>query len=316
MISHAARPAEPNAQVVTVILSTFNGENFLVQQMDSLFAQSYPGIKILARDDGSTDSTPRILAETQLSARIECMTGGDHLGAARSFFALLKAAAATSTDYIAFCDQDDLWHPDKISRAIAALSTVRAGRPALYCSRLEIVDEKLSPLGFTVTPNRIGFGNALVENVCVGCTIVLNRAAVDLLCRNLPAKAIVHDWWCYLVISCFGEIIFDPDASIRYRQHGKNVFGVALGRFDRLKRNLRRFSETGEGRHWQSDQATEFMAAFGNRIPDRERRMLNDFVKAKSSMSARLTLARSNEIWRQKRMDDFLWRILILMNRY
>lgn len=306
----------PTAPVVTVILSTFNGENFLGQQLDSLFAQSHPGVKILARDDGSTDSTPRILAEAQLSARIECMAGGDHLGAARSFFTLLKSAAATPTDCIAFCDQDDLWHPEKISRAVAALSTVRAGRPALYCSRLEIVDEKLTPLGFTVPPIRIGFGNALVENVCVGCTIVLNRAAVDLLCRNLPAKAIVHDWWCYLVLSCFGEIIFDPDASIRYRQHGKNVFGVALGRFDRFKRNLRRFAGKGEGHHWQSDQAAEFLAIFGNRIPDRERRMLNDFVKAKSSMRARLALALSNEIWRQKRMDDFLWRILILMNRY
>ena len=315
-MNQSAPLAKPTAKVVTIILSTFNGEAFLAQQLESLFSQSYPGIRILARDDVSTDLTPRILAEAELSARVECLRDGGHLGAAQSYFTLLKTAAATSTDYIAFCDQDDLWRADKISRAVAALSTLPDGKPALYCSRLEIVDEKLSPLGITVTPNRIGFGNALVENVCVGCTIVLNREAVDLLCQNLPADAIVHDWWCYLVISCFGEIIFDPDATIRYRQHGKNVFGVALGRFDRFKRNLRRFAGKGAGRHWQSEQAAEFLAAFGNRIPDRERRMLNDFVKAKSSLRARLKLSLSNQIWRQTRLDDFLWRVLILMNRF
>jgi glycosyltransferase involved in cell wall biosynthesis len=301
---------------VTVILSTFNGSAFLPQQLDSLYAQTHPGVRILARDDGSSDTTRGILQREQAAQRIALLDGHDNLGAARSFLELLRNAAATRTGFIAFCDQDDVWHPDKLARAVAALSAIRDERAAMYCSRLEIVDAELTSVGLSALPGRIGFGNALVENVCVGCTIVLNRKAIDLLCRNLPASVPVHDWWCYLVLSCFGEIVFDRETSIQYRQHPGNVFGVALGPLDRAKRSLRRFAGNGAGRHWQSEQAAVLLATFGDRIPAAHRRVLNEFVVAKTTLWRRLRLALSTEIWRQTAIDGLVWRFLVLINRY
>lgn len=311
----STRNAKSFAGNVTVILSTFNGSAFLQEQLNSLYAQTHPNIKILARDDGSTDTTRHILERAQADGRITVLADHENLGAAASFFRLLQAAA-TGADYVAFCDQDDVWLPEKISRAIAALATIRNGRAAAYYSRLDIVDATLTPIRSTALPVKIGFGNALVENICVGCTMVLNRHAIDLVCENLPANVLIHDWWCYLVLSCFGEIVFDRDAHIKYRQHGENVFGAAAGTMDRLTRNVRRFATGGNGRDWQSEQAKEFLLTFGDRIPVDQLRVLRLFVEAKSAFWRRVGLALSNDIWRQRRVDDLLWRLLILMNRY
>lgn len=301
---------------VTVVLSTFNGSAFLQEQLNSLYAQSYPAARILVRDDGSSDSTRQILQREHVLARIAMLPSRGNLGATSSFFELLKVASETKTEFVAFCDQDDVWRHDKISRAVAALSAFGNLRPVMYCSRLEVVDAGLTSTGFTPLPGKMGFGNALVENVCVGCTIMLNRQALDLVCRHLPQRAPAHDWWCYLVVSCFGEIVFDPDASIQYRQHRNNVFGVATGKLDRLNRNFLRFAGRRNGHRWQSDQAAEFLSSFGDSIPGAQRQLLQAFVAAKSSFWRRARIAMSREFWRQKKLDDLVWRLLVLINRY
>lgn len=309
----ASRPASDE---VTVLLSTFNGTAFLQQQLDSLYAQTYPQIRILARDDGSSDTTRRILEREQASGRVELLAGHDNMGAAASFFELLRQAARTQTRYVAFCDQDDVWLPEKLSRAVAVLSANHDGRAAMYCSRLEIVDTNLAHLGYTPEQKRLGFGNALIESVAVGCTIVLDRKAIDLICESMPARVLVHDWWCYLVLSCFGEVVFDRDALIKYRQHGNNSFGAANGHVDRLLRNLKRFAGRGTGRAWQSEQASVFMATFGDRIPAARQPLLKLFVDAKSAWWPRMKLALSNDIWRQRKVDHLAWRFLVLVNRF
>ena len=300
---------------VTVVMSTFNGATYIQQQLASLYAQTHRPLRILVRDDGSSDDTRRILEREQAAGRIDLLAGRDNMGPALSYLELVRQAAASTTAFIAFCDQDDVWLDDKLARAVSALSSGHDKSPAMYCSRLEIVGADLTPIGLTALPRKIGFGNALVESIAVGCSIVLNREAVDLVCRHLPAKVLVHDWWCYLVVSCFGEIVFDGEARIKYRQHGNNTFGVATGKLDRLRRNVRRFSG-GEGRHWQSEQASAFLAAFGDRMPKAQRQNLVRFVEGRSLWWRRFQLAFSNQYWRQRIIDDLAWRMLVLINRY
>ena len=301
---------------VTILLSTYNGSKYLRYQLDSLYVQTYPDIQIWVRDDGSSDSTRVMLESEQAQGRLALLGGCDNLGPAKSFFELLKNAAATETDYVAFCDQDDVWDPGKVARAVSMLTNVPAGMPAMYCSRLELVDENLCHLAYTESPRKIGFGNALVESVAVGCTMVLNRKAVDLIAKNLPDRVVIHDWWCYLVVSCLGEVVFDESAPIKYRQHEANTIGVAAGWLTRLSRKWHRFFGGGDGHRWMSGQAAVFQARFQDAVslPDRQR--LNAFVRAKSSLRLRLQLAISGDVWRQKRADDVLLRLLILMNRY
>ena len=300
---------------VTILLSTYNGSRFLQQQLDTLYAQSYPHIRILVRDDGSSDSTVVLLQSEQAKGRIELLKGNGNLGPALSFFELLKNAASTDTEFIAFCDQDDVWHPDKIARAVAKLKKVSDDVPALYCSRVKLVDEGLMHIGYTDLPGKIGFGNALVESVAIGCSMVLNRNAIDLVCANLPSRVVMHDWWCYLVVSCFGEVIFDEEATLKYRQHGSNAIGVAGSGFAQLSRKYRRFFGGGDGHRWMSEQAASLLNIFEDSIPSSRRSVLNRFIGAKSALRCRLQLALSKDIWRQKWSDDLILRFLILVNR-
>ena len=248
--------------MVTVLLSTYNGSRFLQEQLNSLYEQTYPNIRILVRDDGSVDSTRTILGSEHSGGRIDILEGHNNLGPTLSFFELLRSAASTGTEYVAFCDQDDVWQPEKIAHAVSALNGVTGGIPAMFCSRSEIVDEHLRHIGYTELPGKIGFGNALVENAATGCTIVLNRKAIELVVEHLPAKVLMHDWWCYLVLACFGEIIFSACHDIRYRQHGNNTVGIASNMLYRLGRKLRRFFGGGDGRLWMSERALSFLNTF------------------------------------------------------
>ncbi|MFI3218947.1 MAG: glycosyltransferase family 2 protein [Methylococcales bacterium] len=298
---------------VTVLLSTYNGSQFLKQQLDSLYEQTYPNIKILVRDDGSTDTSRNILAAEQLKGAIEQLDAHNNMGATRSFFTLLHHAAQTKTAYVAFCDQDDIWQAGKIERAVSVLSSV-SDRPVLYCCRLDIVDERLKSLELSAKPRKIGFGNALVENIAVGCTIVLNRKAIDLLCQQpLPNHVYAHDWWCYLVIACFGDVIFDDHVLIQYRQHSNNVVGAATNHFGVLKRKLARLFNA---RLWISEQAIIFYDLFADRLPPSHCELVSLLIKAKSSFWHRAYLALSTALWRQKWIDNFILRLVILMNRF
>ena len=300
---------------VTVLLSTYNGSKFLQQQLDSLYQQTYPNIRIVVRDDGSIDSTNTLLEKEQAKGRITLFEGRENLGVASSFFELLRNAAATETEYVAFCDQDDVWHPDKIARAVLRLTNV-TDHPAMYCSRVEIVDAHLTHIGYTMLPRKIGFGNALVDCVTTGCTIVLNGAAVRLLGKNLPRSGVMHDWWCYLVISCFGEVIHDSTATLKYRQHDSNTIGLATNEFIQFIRRCHRFFGDCGSHLRMSTQAAYLLEIFKDRIPISNRLVLDNFIGAKTSWYRRLQLALSNDIWRQKWSDNLLLRLLILLNRF
>lgn len=316
LMNNAMPPEITGYGKVTVLLSTYNGSAFLREQLDSLYRQTYPNVRILVRDDGSADSTRDLLEEEHAKGRITLLQGQSNLGVAPSFFELLKNAAAKKTEYVAFCDQDDVWHPDKVARAAQKLATVPADHPAMYCSRVEVVDERLAHIGYTMLPTKIGFGNALVECVTTGCTIVLNWQAVCLLGKNPPASGVMHDWWCYLTVSCFGEIIYDPVATLKYRQHGDNAIGLAGNKYIQFFRRCRRFFGGCGGHLRMSTQASCFLNTFKDLVPVSNRQILVNFIAAKSTWYRRLQLALSSDIWRQKWSDNLLLRLLILINRY
>ena len=171
---------------VHVLMSTFNGEAHLKQQIASIFEQTHAA-RLFVRDDGSTDSTRRLLAELTTGRRAQWWSG-QNLGATQSFFRLFEQCSK-SAEYIAFSDQDDVWLPAKLERAIAALRNIDRKEPALYCSSATITNDRLQPIGLTpLWPKPPAFGNALVENIATGCTVVLNRPAIhSASCRAAPS---------------------------------------------------------------------------------------------------------------------------------
>ena len=196
------------------------------------------------RDDCSTDGTSDLLktfAEACKPGQVVLVPSGSlRLGPFDNFFTLL-AHAPIGARY-AFCDQDDVWLPNKITRAVEALRCCNATKPALYCSRQVIVDKKLRRLRVSPDVFRLpSLNNALVQNIATGNTIVINDAARRaILAAPLPSGSF-HDWWCYLVVTAVGgAIIFDRCPTILYRQHCLNVVGTAAGFWLRFARFMRR----------------------------------------------------------------------------
>jgi hypothetical protein len=221
----------PAARRVAILLSTYNGEEFLTEQLASLQAQSFRNWLLYWRDDGSTDATPRIMAEfiDLLGAGRTIVVPGDgRVGASESFLRLLRAAHADGCEFAAFADQDDVWLPEKIARGLAALGEVPAATPALYCARQVLVDVGLRRIALSpIVRNPPAFPAALTQNVATGCTVMLNQAAISLIAASRAPGGTLHDWWCYLVVAAAGgRLMFDATPVVLYRQHGANMVGA------------------------------------------------------------------------------------------
>lgn len=229
-----------------ILLAVWNGARFLPAQLASLQDQrDVPPPLLFWRDDGSTDGSPDIVQAWASGSKLEVRRltePAGRLGPTQGFMALL-AAAPDDADYYAFCDQDDVWLPDKCARAAAALRAIPASRPAIYCARQRVVGRDLQPIGLSALPSRPpGFANALVQNIVTGCTAALNPAARRLLmAAPSPPAGQIHDWWAYLVVTAAGgEVIVDPEPALLYRQHGANSIGAEPGLWRRVQRAVRR----------------------------------------------------------------------------
>jgi hypothetical protein len=229
-----------------ILLAVWNGAPFLPAQLASLEDQrDVPPPLLLWRDDGSTDGSPDIVQAWASGSKLEVRRltePAGRLGPTRGFMALL-AAAPEDADYYAFCDQDDVWLPNKCARAAVALHAVPFSRPAIYCARQRVVDEDLRPLGLSPLPERPpGFANALVQNIVIGCSAALNPAARRLILAAPPPPAgQIHDWWAYLLVTAAGgDVVVDPEPALLYRQHGANSIGAETCLARRVLRAIRR----------------------------------------------------------------------------
>jgi glycosyltransferase involved in cell wall biosynthesis len=298
--------------MISILLSTYHGAPWLPTLLDSLIGQDLDECRIIIRDDGSTDSTGEIIrAAAEEYDHIEAHFG-PNLGVNRSFFTLLHLAAGR-TGYAAFCDQDDRWEIDKLSRAIALLEEQSGGGPAMYCSRLTLAAEDLTAISLSrPCPRGPSFANALVENIATGATMVLNREAIELLDAHEPDfdRVVMYDWWIYQTIAAFGTVVFDPESRIVSRQHRGNVVGLPFGR--RYWRAKAGFLASGD-RHLITTQAEEFARVFADRLGPDERGRLEEFLASTrdGNLRGRWRYARSGRVFRQRPLDDLFLRIRI-----
>lgn len=302
---------------VAILLSTHDGARYLPSLLDSLAAQTWPSWRLVVRDDGSKDDTRRILDAFAAAhpGRVE-VEAGDNLGAAASFLRLL-GRRDLAADAVALCDQDDVWHPDKLERAVARLRG-RGATPCLYCSRVELVDADLRPLGLSPLVRGWGFESALFENVAIGCTIVLNRAASDLLAERLPAADAVgaHDWWCYLAVAAVGEVVYDPRPTLGYRLHGGNAVGLPVTDLGRLAQQARRLRREPSAFFPIHRQAAALLEQLGDLLPPARRRLVAELVACRDRPLRRLRLALRAPVRRQRRLDAAVARLLIALGAF
>ena len=307
---------------IQILMSVYNGEPYIRSQLDSIILQDITEKALLIRDDGSTDDTLSILKE--YAARFPWISyyTGSNIGVQASFMDLIKKADPTF-DYYAFSDQDDVWLPEKLSRAIQCLQKMPFPEttPRLYCSAKQLVDQNLTPINDAVHQlvRKLTFGNALVQNICTGCTAVLNHALLDLIKKHPVAEMknlIMHDWWFYLTASCFGKVFYDKEAYIRYRQHGANACGAMLSRKALLAYRL---NELREPRGEIYRQVELFLETYQEllRLPQyrKNKVMAEQLLRSKTKRWERLKLAVDFRYFRQKLSDDLVFRGIVLIGK-
>ena len=267
---------------VAILLCTYQGQQYLHEQLNSFVSQTHKNWELWVSDDGSKDGTHVILAEA-----VKDWAPGKisvHNGPQEGFcanFLSLTCHVDIKADYYAYSDQDDIWKSEKLARAVAALKTVPPGVPALYCSRTRVVDADdkpicMSPL-FDKTPS---FANALMQNIGGGNTMVFNEAARQLLiAAGDQVKVVVHDWWAYLLITgCGGQVFYDPIPTVRYRQHCSNLVGMSSSWPARLKRIVLMLQ--GRLREWNDLNVAALQSVHG-RLTPRNQEVLNQFMVAR-----------------------------------
>ena len=254
---------------VHLLMATCDGGSYITEQLESLARQDYPQWRLTVSDDGSVDETLSLVkAFAQKVPQSVRIISGPRLGATRNFVHLIQevnwinkypskdqntdqdqdqdqyqapAFAASDTDLFAFVDQDDVWLPNKLSRAVHWHENERLKdprgltSPLLYASTTQEVDAALTPRRvmserLAKVELRLGFGGALTQNVISGNTMVMNGPLLKIYQKIDPSHSVWHDWTAYLVATgCGGLVYIDPEVSVLYRQHAQNVIGSQRG---------------------------------------------------------------------------------------
>lgn len=223
--------------LIAIAMATYNGQRYLAEQLDSILSQNYKNWILIVRDDFSDDDSVNILMSyASTDSRIKVIRSeGGKLGAAGSFLLLLNRAKDTGA-YFMFCDQDDLWHQNRLQIFLDTMLKAEAetpNLPILVHSDLRLVDEagKVVHKSFWIhgklDPRLNRFSRLLVQNTVTGCATMINRSLASLVCLS-SAQPIVHDWWVALTASALGRIVILPVSTIDYRQHGRNVIGAQV----------------------------------------------------------------------------------------
>lgn len=287
-------------------------QEWLEQQLESLWGQTGVQVSVLVRDDGSPDDTADRV-QALLRGHPARLVRGPNVGPGCSFLRALRAADPAA-DYVALCDQDDVWVLDKLERAVAALSALPS--PAMYSARVELVDEELRPLGLHQLYRRgHSFANALVQSAATGCTIVLDRPAIELVSQVQPRVPVMHDAWLYLVMTGCGTSYYDPEPVVRYRQHGGNVIGVATTPWRRWTGRLRRQLATGH-RRVHTEQDRELAQLHFQDLTGEARSLLFRHLEAAGgSWWQRVRWAVVGPPHRQDVLSDLIYRVLFALGR-
>ncbi|MEO6276834.1 glycosyltransferase [Roseateles sp.] len=226
-----------NGFSVCVLMATFNGQAYLLEQLESIIGQTVENIKILVSDDGSQDLTKSILVEHQARypGTIE-IVDGPRSGLERNFYSLIDRAKGF--DLYAFADQDDIWEPARIEKAIERYQKVDGEIPFAYCSATLLVDENAVCIGLEKRPpvESIQLRHALGYCISTGNTIVFNEAARRIFPPSLNRiEPLGHDWLTFIYVLMFdGSVVYDPFPGVRYRIHSANQSGVRAGALGRL----------------------------------------------------------------------------------
>jgi len=273
--------------MVTIVMTTYNGEKYVGEQIDSILSASYHDILLYIYDDGSKDNTVPILKEyeRQFPDKIHVYQNEVNLGVTNNF---LHAVYQTTTDYVMLCDQDDVWKADKIALTLKRMRHMECQRgkdtPMAVFTDAIVVDQDLNVLKDSffksghLNPTKIDLPHLLMENKLIGCTVMINSSLRKILqSHSLPEKARFHDGWLALIATSFGRIGYINEGTLLYRQHGGNIVGNT-GFLFYFKNRITSLRKQKEALLSLQHQAGEFSAIYDDLLTEEKRIIINQFA--------------------------------------
>ena len=299
---------------ISIALCTYNGAQFLAEQLNSIASQTTQPDELVVCDDGSTDDTLAILDRFAKDAkfRVRIVRNKNNLGVVANF---QQAIGLCEGELTALADQDDVWLPDKLKNAEQILLSTKDPQKTLYCTRLHYVDATLVRLGLSSISANIGFSNAVVENSATGCSVVFGGEIKHKFLQANSTDMLMHDWWLYLVATAFGDVVYDPRPSLLYRQHLSNVAGWQ----PRPKKiwlrckSLRQRLKAGTAGMDSLNQAARFVEAYDDLSRDKVELVSHLVNLRHASIFNRFLYALRPGIRRNNFMENVGLRIMLLM---
>jgi len=313
--SHISFKLHPKNNVA-ILMATFNGENFIKEQLDSIAAQTYTHWKLFVSDDGSSDQTLSILKSYQKrwGKQKLIIRHGPQKTFSQNFLSLVTDKRIKA-DFYTYCDQDDVWLPSKLSVAIKALQKESTKIPLLYCGRTLYVDEHLQIIGLSPLYNKPPiFQNAIVQSIAGGNTMVFNTRTKKLL-EDLGKKEIIsHDWWTYLLVtSVGGRVIYDKFPQTLYRQHEGGLIGANTS----IQGNIKRFKGLIDGRFrsWNTLHV-DALTSSNLKITQSNQTILARFLFYRlGNVFERIKMVKKNGLYRQSWQGNISLYLAAFLNR-
>lgn len=251
-------------EAVDILIAIYNGAPFVAEQLDSILAQTYPHIRLLIRDDGSSDDSVQIVESyvKRHPSKVFLLPGGKRLGVRGNFSQLMGDSTAS---YIMFADQDDVWTPEKVEKTFYKMKRLESqfstATPLLVHTDLTVVDQQLRQLSpsfwkyANIRPlNTDSLNRLLVQPAVTGCTVMINRALLK-HAWPIPADCVMHDAWLTLVAAVFGKVEALPLSTVLYRQHQANALGAYnFLSWKYLKQATKKLSLSEKAKFAQADQ--------------------------------------------------------------
>lgn len=274
---------------VTVLLSSYNGEQYISEQIESILSQKGVSVNLIVRDDGSKDTTPQILNEYQEKGKLIVLKSESNLGFAMSFLTLLKNAP--ESDYYAFADQDDIWLDNKLSTAIEKIKELDSSK-CLYCSNLTVFRDNqigglMRPVGAEVDEY-----SCLNRNISTGCTIVFDSSLKELVLKHIdssiyPIKC--HDLWLFHTALYLGTYYYDDESHILYRQHSGNQIGAKdtfKGKLLSKRRSFKNFRE----QRYREEEANNLLNCYNEILSNEQKEIIKAVAYYRKSFFSKLRL--------------------------
>lgn len=275
-----------NKEKVLVLLSCFNGEMYLKEQLDSIINQKNVEVTLLIRDDGSSDGSCDIIKEYMRKYPNISFYQGKNVGIVESFNDLMSRKEVDNFKWISFCDQDDVWLPEKLQIAIGKLKALSQSDeiPLLYCSSLTMVDCELKHIGMIrADVKQYTKEMSFVQNISAGCTQVFNIVAVKYYRLGLGKRMEMHDYWMTLISIYFGELYYDKKSYILYRQHDNNAVG---GKKISIKQGIKAVIDGKYGK--RENMLRDFLNTYRSFLDNNDIKLLKCFCEHRSSLLKRL----------------------------